>query len=116
MKNYLLVGAKRLAIYIGEGDHYRHRPLYQVLVERFREAGLAGTTVLRGIEGFGKASRVHTASILRISEDLPIVVQVIEREDRILSILPVIEDLISEGLVTLDDVDVRIYRAEKDGA
>ncbi|WP_287154983.1 DUF190 domain-containing protein [Candidatus Solincola tengchongensis] len=105
--------AKLLSIYIGEQDHFHHRPLYQVIVERLREKGLAGATVLRGIEGYGKSSRIHTASILRLSEDLPVVIQVIDREERIRSVLPVIDELVKEGLVTVQDLDVMIYRAEE---
>lgn len=105
--------AKLLSIYVGEQDHFHHRPLYQVIVERLREKGLAGATVLRGIEGYGKSSRIHTASIIRLSEDLPIVIQVIDREERIRSFLPVIDELVKEGLVTVQDVDVVIYRAEE---
>jgi hypothetical protein len=103
--------AKVLSIYIGEDDHYQHRPLYRVLVERLRENGLAGATVLRGIEGFGKRSRIHTASLLRMSEDLPILVQVIDEEDKIEAILPLIDEIIRDGLVTLEDVDVITYKA-----
>lgn len=105
--------AKSLTIYVGESDHYHHRPLYQVLVEALRERGLAGATVLRGIEGFGKASRIHTASILRLSEDLPVVINVVDNEERIASALPIIEEMVSEGLVTLADVEVIIYRADE---
>jgi PII-like signaling protein len=104
--------AKLLTIYIGEHDHYRHRPLYQVIVETLREKGVAGATVLRGIEGYGKRSRIHTASILRLSEDLPIVIQVIDNEERIRSILPAIDEMVPGGLVTLQAIDVMIYRPE----
>jgi len=105
---------KLLTIYIGEHDHYHHRPLYQVIVETLREKGIAGATVLRGIEGYGKKSRIHTASILRLSEDLPIVIEVIDNEERIKSILPSIDEMVAEGLVTLQAVDVIIYRSDKD--
>ena len=105
---------KLLTIYIGEHDHYHHRPLYQVIVETLREKGIAGATVFRGIEGYGKRSRIHTASILRLSEDLPIVIQVVDRGERIKSILPIIDEMVPEGLVTLQPVDVMIYRSEKD--
>lgn len=105
--------AKMLTIYIGEQDHFHHRPLYQVIAESLREKGLAGATVLRGIEGFGKSSHIHTASVLRLSEDLPIVIQVIDREERIRSVLPVIDEMVKEGLVTVQDVDVMIYRGDE---
>ncbi len=102
--------AKMLTIYMGEGDRYHHRPLYQVLVERIRKEGLAGATVVRGIEGFGRASRIHTASVLRMSEDLPIVITVVDKEERIDSILPIIDEVVEEGLVILENVDVITYR------
>ncbi len=103
--------AKMLTIYIGEGDRYHHRPLYQVLVERLRKEGLAGATVVRGIEGFGRASLIHTASILRMSEDLPIVITVVDKEERIDSILPIIDEMVEEGLVIMENVDVITYRS-----
>jgi len=108
--------AKMLTIYIGEGDRYHHRPLYQVLVERLRKEGLAGATVVRGMEGFGRASCIHTASILRMSEDLPIVITVVDKEERINSILPVIDEMVSEGLVILENVDVITYRSGNGGS
>lgn len=105
--------AKLLTIYVGEQDHYHHRPLYQAIVETLKEKGIAGATVFRGIEGYGKRSRIHTASILRLSEDLPVVIQVVDREERIRSVLPVIDEMVTEGLVTLQDADVIIYRADE---
>jgi PII-like signaling protein len=102
---------KLLRIFIGESDRWHGKPLYQVLVERFREAGLAGATVVRGIEGYGARSRLHTARILRLSEDLPLVIEVVDREDRIRSVLPALDELIGEGLVTLEDVEILAYRA-----
>ncbi len=104
--------AKVLSIYIGEGDHLHHRPLYQVIVEKLRESALAGATVMRGIEGYGRHSRIHTAAILRLSEDLPILIQVVDTEERIASVMPFIEEMVSDGLVTLEDVDVIIYRSK----
>jgi PII-like signaling protein len=103
--------AKILTIYLGESDRWHHRPLYQALVEKLREHGVAGATVLRGIEGFGKGSRIHTASLLRMSEDLPVMIKVVDREDRIASVLPVIDEMLSDGLVTIEDVDIITYRA-----
>lgn len=105
--------AKLLTIYIGEHDHYHHRPLYQAIMEMLRKKGFAGATVLRGIEGFGKSSRIHTASILRLSEDLPIVIEVVDKAERIDSVLPVIDEMVTEGLVTVQDVHVMIYRSGK---
>ncbi len=104
--------AKVLSIYIGESDHHHHRPLYQVIVESLREKGLAGATVIRGIEGYGHHSRIHTAAILRLSEDLPILIQVVDTEERITSVMPLIDELVMEGLVTIEDVDVIIYRSK----
>ena len=89
--------AKLLTVYIGESDHHHHRPLYQVLVEKLRERGMAGATVLRGIEGFGKSSRIHTAAILRLSEDLPVMIQVIDTDEHIRAILPMVEEMVKEG-------------------
>lgn len=103
--------AKSLTIFVGESDHYHHKPLYKALVETFREKGLAGATVIRGIEGFGKASRIHTASILRLSEDLPVMIRVVDTEEKIRSVLPIIDEMVTEGLVTLSDVEVIVYRA-----
>ncbi len=103
--------AKLLSIYLGESDHLEHRPLYEVIIERLRERGLAGATVLRGVEGFGRHSRIHTASILRLSEDLPIVVQAVDTEEKIRAALPAIDELVTEGMVTLTDVDVIVYRS-----
>lgn len=105
--------AKRLTIYVGESDHHEHKPLYKAIVETLREKGIAGATVVRGIEGFGKTSRIHTAAILRLSEDLPIVIQVIDKKERIESVLPVIEEMVAKGLVTIEDIEVVTYISEK---
>jgi uncharacterized protein len=104
---------KALRIYIGESDTWHGRPLYQAIVRRLREEGLAGATVLRGIEGFGAHSRLHTARILRLSEDLPLVIEVVDREDRIQQTLPILDEMVTEGLITLEDVDVLVYRANE---
>jgi PII-like signaling protein len=102
---------KILRVHIGESDTWQGRPLYQAIVRRLREQGLAGATVLRGIEGFGAHSRLHTARILRLSEDLPIVIEVVDREDRIRDALPILDEMVTEGLVTIEDVEVLVYRA-----
>jgi hypothetical protein len=102
-----------LRIFIGESDGDDGRPLYQAIVETLRREGLAGATVLRGIEGFGKSSRLHTSHILRLSEDLPIVIECVDTADRIEAILPVLDEMIGDGLVTIERVDVRVYRANK---
>lgn len=100
-----------LRIFIGESDSFEGRPLYQAIVEALRKEGLAGATVLRGIEGFGKSSHLHTAHILRLSEDLPIVIECVDTHDRIEGILPTLDAMIGDGLVTMERVDVRVYRA-----
>jgi hypothetical protein len=102
-----------LRIFIGESDADDGRPLYQGIVEILRREGLAGATVLRGIEGFGKSSRLHTSHILRLSEDLPIVIECVDTADRIEAILPVLDEMIGDGLVTIERVEVRVYRANK---
>ena len=100
-----------LRIFIGESDSYDGRPLYQAIVEALRKAGLAGATVLRGIEGFGKSSHLHTAHILRLSEDLPIVIECVDTHDKIEAIFPTLDEMIGDGLVTMERVEVRVYRA-----
>ena len=101
-----------LRIFIGESDTYEGRPLYEAIVLALRKEGLAGATVLRGIEGFGKSSRLHTAHILRLSEDLPIVIECVDTAEKIEAILPTLDTMIGDGLVTMERVDVRVYRAE----
>jgi len=100
-----------LRIFIGESDRYEHQPLYEWIVRRAREHGLAGATVLRGLEGFGAHSRLHTAKILRLSTDLPIVIEIVDTMDRIESFLPVIDGAIAEGLATIEKVQIRFYRS-----
>lgn len=103
--------ARLLRIFVGESDTHEGRPLYQAIVETLRQQGLAGATVLRGIEGFGKSSRLHTAHILRLSEDLPIVIECVDTDDKVESVLPALDDMIKDGLITLERVEVRVYRA-----
>ncbi len=98
-------------IYIGESDHHDGRPLYEAIVEMLRERGVAGATVLRGIEGYGRAARLHTASVLRLSNDLPILIEVVDREDRLRAVLPQIDAMVPEGLITLEPVEVIAYRS-----
>lgn len=102
---------KLLRIFIGESDTWRGRPLYEAIVRRVREEGLAGATVVRGIEGFGASSRIHTARILRLSEDLPLVIEVVDGEQNVDRFLPLLDEMITEGLVTVEKVDVVTYRA-----
>jgi PII-like signaling protein len=104
---------KRLTIYCGESDRYDHHSLATAIVERARDEGLAGATVFRGIEGFGASSRLHTTRILSLSDDLPIVIQIVDREDRIRAFLPIIDEMLGDGLVTLEDIDVLTYRARR---
>lgn len=100
-----------LRIFIGESDKHEGKPLYEWLVLKAREHGLAGATVLRGIEGFGAHSRMHTAKILRLSEDLPIVVEIVDAREKIEAFMPVVDHAIAEGLATLEKVEVRFYRS-----
>lgn len=102
--------AELLRIFIGESDKYQGRPLYEVIVEEARKRGLAGATVLQATLGFGANSRIHTAKILRLSEDLPMVVEIVDAAERIAEFLPVLDEMISEGLVTLEKVRVILYR------
>lgn len=99
-----------LRIYIGESDQWQHKPLYQALVEFFRKENVAGATVLRGVEGFGAHSQIHAAHILRLSEDLPIVVEVVDDAARIEALLPKLNDMVQEGLIITLQVDVKMYR------
>ena len=100
-----------LRIFIGESDRWEHKPLYEAIVLKAREAHLAGATVLRGPMGFGKASRLHTAKILRLSMDLPIVIEIVDSEENINAFLSVLKPMIGGGLVTLEKVDVVHYHS-----
>jgi PII-like signaling protein len=101
--------ARRLTIFIGEEDRYDHKPLATEIVHRAQQAGLAGATVLRGMEGFGASNHVHTVNILSLSNDLPIVVVIVDEAERIEAFLGQLEELVSGGLVILDDVQVVQY-------
>jgi PII-like signaling protein len=104
-----------LRLFVGEKDRYEHRPLYEALVLRAREHGLAGATVLRGLLGFGGSSMLHTAKILRLSDDLPIVVEIVDAEDRIERFLPVLDEMLTTGMITLEKVRVLRYgRSSRD--
>jgi PII-like signaling protein len=107
--------ALRVSIYIGEADHWHGRPLYQAIVELLRERGIAGATVVRGIEGFGAKARLHSARILRLSEDLPIVIEVVDSEDRLRTVLPELDGMVADGLITLEPVEIIAYRATSPG-
>lgn len=88
-------------------------PLFEWIVRKAREQGLAGATVLRGLEGFGAHSRIHTTKILRLSEDLPLVVEIVDTKEKIEEFLPIVDSVIQEGLATLEDVQIRLYRSGK---
>jgi len=104
-----------LRIFLGESDRHGGRPLHEVIVHRAREAGLAGATVLRGLAGFGAHSRIHFARILRLSQDLPLVVEIVDRPERIEAFLPVLDELVQEGMITLEKVRVVAYRSGTGG-
>ena len=103
--------AQLLRIFIGESDRWHGAPLYEAIVAKARELGLAGATVLRGITGFGAHSLVHTTKILRLSQDLPIVVEIVDRPERIEALLPYLDEMVAEGLMTIEKVHVVAYRS-----
>ena len=100
-----------LRVFVGESDKHGHVPLYEAIVSKAREAGLAGATVLRGVMGFGRHSVMHTAKILRLSEDLPMIVEIVDSLERIEAFLPILDTMVLEGLVTLEQVRVIHYRS-----
>jgi len=100
-------------VYIGETDQHGSKPLYEAIVLKARELNLAGATVLRGIMGFGAASRIHTVKVLRLSEDLPIVIEIVDTEENIKKIMPYLDEVVKEGLITLEEVSVIKYRHNK---
>lgn len=104
-----------MRIFLGESDRREGMPLYEAIVQRARTAGLAGATVLRGIEGYGAGSRIHRASILRLSEDLPIVVEIVDAREKIEAFLAEIGPWISDGMVTLERAQVVVYRSKRGG-
>lgn len=97
---------KQLTIYIGESDHWHNQPLHIALIELARRRGMAGATATRGIEGFGKNATIHTTNLLALSSDLPIVVTIIDQEDAIAEILPSVQEMVKQGLITLKPVEV----------
>jgi PII-like signaling protein len=100
-----------LRIFVGESDRCGHRPLYEEIVLQAREAGLAGATVLRGVMGFGRNSILHTAKILRLSEDLPMVIEIVDSLEKVKAFMPQLDEMIKDGLVTLEEVKVVQYKS-----
>jgi len=100
---------KIMRIFIGEEDKYNHQPLYHVILKLLKEKGFAGGTVIKGIEGFGANSRIHTSRILSLSDDLPILIEVVDKEERIREIVPQIKEIVSDGLVTIEDCEILLY-------
>ena len=105
----LLERIKMIRIYCGENDRWQQQPLYEAIVLKAREAHLTGATVLRGPIGFGKSSRLHTSKILRLSEDLPLLIEIVDSEDNINAFLPILDGMMSSGLITLEKVQVLQY-------
>ena len=104
-----------MRIFIGESDRHGHRPLYETLVELFRKEGLAGATVLRGVSGFGAHSVFHSAKLLRLSTDLPMIIEVVDAQEKIDAVMPRVDELMDGGLVTLEKVTVIRYTHHRDG-
>ena len=105
---------KLLRLFIGESDTWHGKPLYQAIVERVRKEGLAGATVIRGIEGFGADSHLHTSRLLRLSEDLPVVIEIVDTPERIDRVVPLLDEMVSEGMLTLERVQIVSYRSSAD--
>lgn len=97
-------------IFLGEGDSFHHKPLYEAIVQKARELNLAGATAFRGILGFGADSRIHAANVLRLSEDLPVIVEIVDTEEKINTLLPFLDETVTEGLITMEKVNVIKYR------
>ncbi len=106
--------AMLLRIFLGQDERHEHQPLYEAIVMKAREHHLAGATVLRGPLGFGHSSRIHTTKVLRLSQDLPMVVEIVDSEEKINTFLPVLDEMMTGGLVTLEKARVIDYRAEQD--
>jgi uncharacterized protein len=102
-----------LRIFIGESDKYKKQPLYQWIVKKARESGLAGATVYRGLLGYGAGSHLHTAKLLRLSSDLPIVIEIVDTDDKIEKFMPLVDEAVKDGLATLEKVKIQLYRNGK---
>ena len=107
--------AELLRIFIGEADKFKGKPLYEVIANLAHRKGMAGATVIRGLMGFGAHSSMHTAKILRLSEDLPIIIEIVDEPEKIKALLPELDKMITEGLVTLEKIRVIAYRYNSDG-
>ncbi|MFW5788110.1 MAG: DUF190 domain-containing protein [Bacillota bacterium] len=109
-----MVGKEKiLKIYIGESDKWEGEPLFQELIKKFKEEGLAGATAITGVEGFGLNSRIKSSHIWQLSEDLPIIIEIVDKAEKIDKIIPVVEKMVNEGLVTVEEVEIITYKAEK---
>ncbi|HXV28603.1 MAG TPA: DUF190 domain-containing protein [bacterium] len=106
---------KLLRIFIGEADKWQGRPLYEEIIHLAKKEGMAGATAIKGFMGFGCKSHLHTAKLLRLSEDLPVVVEMVDSEEKISRFLPRLDEMVKEGLMTLEKVSVVMYRAEHGG-
>jgi uncharacterized protein len=106
---------RRLRVYVGESDTWHGKPLYEAIVLRAREAGLAGATVVRGLEGYGASTHLHTTRLLELSSDLPVVIELVDRVDRIDGFLPMLDEMVAEGLVTSEPVHIVAYRGRPPG-
>lgn len=102
-------GALRLSVFLREDDHWHHKPLYAEIVHRAHQAGLAGASVLRGIEGYGVTERIHTSHFFRLNDDVPVIVVIVDTEQRIRNFLPQVEELVATGLAVLDEVETVQY-------
>jgi PII-like signaling protein len=106
---------KLLRIFVGESDRFEGKPLFEAIVESVRREGLAGATVLRGIEGFGASSHLHTSRILRLSEDLPVVIEIVDTRENIDRVLPMLDGMVGDGMMTIEKVHVITYRGSERG-
>ena len=107
--------AQLLRIHVAEEDRYNGQPLYEAIVLKARDMGIAGATVYRGVLGYGASAQLHTSKVLRLSEDMPMIIELVDREEKINEILPVLDEMVSEGLVTLEKVRVIMYRERSSG-
>ena len=102
-------------VFVSSADRWHGKPLHREIVAAAREAGMAGATVLHGLEGYGTSSRLHTTKILRLSDDLPIVVEIVDKPERIRKFMPTLDEMVAEGLITVEDVDIVAYRRAPSG-